>query len=331
MIACLKSYNKPVAIGLVLLLLGNRVKAFDETESRRYSVDAQLYSFIPELGIDSYFEHGKGGGPGHQIVNFSVSAERQFSIDIESQIRSGKFTANVKVKPRKSDILTSAIEQECDLSTLEPQLLDISRGEDGRVYRLLLMPKIIEHNRPPRLQSKKLDLKDWYFPNSPVLLNGFDFVGRVDGNGRFVSIDIVGTVKVDISLLPFKGATPNGTLQDGVVYLRRGDKNVFRDDDTMIWIEKVCVGIEDDRLAEGPYQVYVRWSEPSMSLAQYQKLLKDDIENLKKDVDNDLSEQRKIDRLIEKIERQLNSGHVLMTKSYTGPIPKEDRITNAVP
>ena len=158
---------------------------------------------------------------------------------------------------------------------LNPRSLEIARDENGRVYRLSLVPRMIEKPKPRQFQASDLQLEYWSFPSSPVIVNDQDYVGRLAmSNGPIAWCDIPGLAKVEFSLLHLKDALALGTLEKGVI-------NIKHEDGTTLRISDVKNGVNGDELGGGPYRVWVRWSKPTQSVAEYRASLKQHVASLK--------------------------------------------------
>ena len=297
-------------------LLGQGVS---EVLARHYYIDIQLFSVIPDEGIDSYRGYGRGGvgGPNATLGHYA-NDERQFALTVETSMRSQEFVATVRVEPKKTDKQTKTMEREFVLSDLEPQTIEIARNDDGRVYRLHLFPRIKELPKPRTFDVDELRLDYWSFPGCPVILNDQDYVGRMAmSSGQLAHIDLSGLAKIEFSLLPFRNAKPWGSLKDGVV-------NITHESGTSLQISDVTNGVHGDVLTGGPYQVFVRWSEPSMSEAEYRKELEETIAHVKKQIaSGDLPAGK---NWLERLQRAQNSDRVMMMSNGLGPIPSGDRI-----
>lgn len=303
-----------IAAFVVFSVTPDRSSAHDQDYSRRYSFEIELYSYNPELGIASYQRIGSGSGIGNASVSMGGVGKRLFSVVVESAFRSGQYVATVRVEPKEDDSVTVATQREFILSNLEPQTLEIARNDDGRVYRLQIIPKIVAPQKPTRISVADLKLDQWSFLDSIVLLNDQDYVGRIVARGGpMASIDLAGVAKVDFSLIPFRDAAPDGVLKDGVVTLRRSDG-------TSIQIANVAIGVPGSQLSVGPYEVFVLWSEPSLTLAQYRERLEKSIAQLREKIAIDDSPHR--EQYLERLEKALQSDRVMMFDSSVGSIPE---------
>lgn len=58
-----------------------------------------------------------------------------------------------------------------------------TKGDDGRIYFLIIEPEIVETKLPTQFKIEHLAIYDWDFPSSPVILDGEIYVGRVGMSG----------------------------------------------------------------------------------------------------------------------------------------------------
>lgn len=274
---------------------------------------------VPAGGLDSYRGYGGGGAGG---VNATLGRlaidERQFSLEVKTSLRSGEFIATVRVEPKKSDKVTKAMNREFVLSDLQPQSIEIARNDDGRVYRLQLCPRVNELPEPRPLDVNALRLDHWSFENSSVILNDQDYLGRLGmSSGQLASLDLPGLAKIEFSLVPFRDAMPIGSLKDGVI-------SIIHANGTSLQISNVTNGIHREQLTGGPYQVFVRWSEPSMTDTEYRERLSETVAQVRKQIESGGLPAG--EDWLKRLERAQNSDRVMMMSSSLGPIPSQDRV-----
>jgi hypothetical protein len=250
----------------------------DDAFTRQFWADARVYSLRPGEELATY--HGRPGGgvgPNGTLGLGFNDRQRQFKVTIVAKAKSQRFLTKVTVTPDEEDTRTQAQEIEYDLSDLNPRTLEIAREDDGLVYRLSLIPRIIENPKPKQFKASDLRLEYWSFPSSPVILNDQDYIGRLAmSSGPIASCDIPGLAKVEFSLLHLKDATPSGALEDGVINIAH--------DGTTLRISDVKNGRNAEVLSGGPYRVWVRWTKPSLSVEEYFESLKEHIASLKERV-----------------------------------------------
>ena len=294
-------------------------EAMSDVASRQYYTDTRLFSVIPEKGIETYRSYGGGGAGGPNVVlGLSVNDGRRFDVEVETTLRSGQFIATLRIQPKKSDEQTKESNREFNLTGLQPQIVEIARDDDGRVYQLQLLPMIREFKAPAKFDTNALRLDFWNFQSSPVIVNDQDYVGRLGmSSGQFATIELSGTAKVEFSLVPFRGARSMGSLKDGTI-------NISHDDGTSIQISGVTNGVHRQTLAGGPYQVFVRWSEASISDEEHKKHLAETIASVRKKIeDGDLPAGA---NWLERLERAQDSDRIMIMSNSLGPIPRADRI-----
>jgi hypothetical protein len=286
--------------------------------ARQYMADIHMLSMKPQEGLDSYRGYGGGAAAHGATLALAANDERKFSLVVETMIRSKEFIARVVVEPDKADAKTKPMDQEFVLSDLTPQSIEVARGDDGRVYRVQLYPRIEEFPKPRRLDVDAIRLHEFSFASCPMILNDQTYIGRIAmSSGELASVDVSGLALIEFSLIPFRGAVPAGTLEDGVL-------DISHESGTSLQIVDVRNGIHRQLLEGGPYQVFVRWSKPSMTDAEYHLHLAETIANVKKQIEaGDLPDGKK---LLKRLENAQSSKDVMMFSSRLGPIAPQDRI-----
>jgi hypothetical protein len=295
---------------------GQEPKLEDAT-SRQFWADAKVLSLKPGEESATYHSLGGGGvGPDGTLKLGIGDKRRYFDVRIAAKVKSQRFSAKVSVKPSKEDTQTKAQEIDYDLSDLTPRLLEIARDDDGRVYRLSLIPSIREKPLPVQFKVADLQLEYWSFPSSPILLNDHDYIGTFSmGRAPLAWCDIPGVAKVEFSLLPLKNALPLGTLEKGVI-------SIAHESGTTLRISDVRNGTNQDVLSGGPYRVWVRWKKPSQSMEEYRESLKQQIAALKERIKSgDLSLPA---GTLERLEKMSESGRIGLIGNGIGPVEEED-------
>jgi len=231
-------------------------------------VDVAIFSLHPDKGISTYRSLGAGSASPRGECGFG--GER-FSVSIKGRLKSQRFLATVEIKPSAGETRIQHKETEYDLSDLRARTLDIARDDDGRVYRVNLVPRMQEIAEPSQFRVKDLRLENWSFPGSPVVLNDQDYIGELSmSSGALAWCDIPGVAKVEFSLLQLKDSQPWGRLRDGVI-------EITHKNGTSLKITNVKNGVHQQSLAGGPYQVWIRWKEPTQSVEEYRKSIKEQI------------------------------------------------------
>ena len=101
---------------------------------------------------------------------------------------------------------------------------------------------------------------------------------------------------------------------------------ISHDDGTSIQISGVTNGVHQQRLVGGPYQVFVRWSEPSTTIEEHKKQLAETIALVKQGIESgDIPAGA---NWMKRLERAQNSDRIAIMANRLGPIPKADRIRN---
>lgn len=265
-----------------LTVFGQNPKS-EDTSNRQYWVDVALFSLKPGEELATYSGGATGGTTPNGTYGTGIANQsRQFDLSVTGMLKAQRFVAVVEVTPDKKDAHTQAQEIEYDLTDMKPRSVEIARDDDGRVYRLNLTPRIKIYPKPKQFSVRDLQLEGWSFlPTSPVILNDQDHIGELSmGAGLpLASCDIPGVAKIEFSLLHLKDSLPLGTLNDGVI-------NIAHKSGTTIRILNVKNGVNEEVLAGGPYQVWVRWNKPTQSIEEYRKTMKDVIAGLKERVKN---------------------------------------------
>jgi hypothetical protein len=306
----------------LLLLIGSpplgRANESDGITSRYYRVDAQLFSMVPDQGIDTYRFYGSGDAAVNcQLGHVVAGNGRRFDVDIQPALKSRRFMVTVVVKPAAKDQGTEARRIEYDLTDIHPQTLDIARDADGRVYRLNLTPRVIELPKPKQFQVHDLRLERWSFASSLIVLNKQDYLGLFSaGPGELAWCDVPGLAKIEFSLLRLKDSRAWGNLQDGTI-------NITHPDGTTLRISNVMNGVQQQLLEGGPYQVWVRWMKPTHSVEECRDKLRDEIAALKQqEADGDLSFRPEV---LQRLEKESESDRPTFISVGFGPVYPADR------
>jgi hypothetical protein len=285
-----------------------------------YSIDVALLSFLPGEGLEACRSYGGGAASGNATVGHWVKdGNRNFGVTVECIMTSHRFWATVRIEPSESDESTEARVHELDLSGFEPQAIDMAKDGDGRVYRLNLMPSVQIAAAPKRFRSQDLRLEDWSFPNCPIILNDERYLGRIScSHGELAWLDIPGTALVEFSLIRFADAQPWGVLHDGVV-------DISNPDGTSLNIGEVANGIPREVLKGGPYQVWVRWKKPTHSLKEHQELVKQQVANIRNQINaGDL----KSPATVELLEKMAGSEGIWLMSNGVRALRPEEKVSD---
>lgn len=285
---------------------------------RSYFLRAELVSIQPEVGISSYRIHGDAGVGGHATLDLDVSdSDRQFKIMVTPRVQKGRYLAKLVVQPGATDSLTRPVDKEFDLSELQTETVELVRNEDGRVYRLNLLPQIEEYPKPKDFRAADLHLDHWSLPSCPIILNDQDYVGSLSGGSNSLAwIDISNVGLVEFSLLHLKDARPWGTLDDGRLRIRH-------ENGTTIAINGVMNGWPDRQLLTGgPYTVWVRWKESTTVPEEYVKMLRRSIAENRARAES--GEPVIVEEVWERVAKRVEEGHPQMMSNGMGPVRRDD-------
>jgi len=295
-----------------------------ETQKSRnvldYSLHVVLLSFRPGAGLEACRSYGRGTAGGNATVGHWVNdGNRSFGVTVECKMKSHRFWATVRIEPGESDTLTEAKVHELDLSEFRPQMIDMARDDDGRVYRLNLIPSVeVVAEAPKRFLARDQQLEHWSFPNCPIVFNDERYLGRIScSHGELAWLDIPGTALVEFSLLPFVGSEPWGVLLDGTIAISHPDG-------ASVEINGVTNGVHQENLKGGPYQVWVRWKPPTHSLKEHQELVKTQVETLRKQIEaGDISLPA---ATVERLERTADSDGICLMSNGVRELQADERV-----
>jgi hypothetical protein len=305
------------ATGLLGSAACGQERKSEGTMFQQYWADVKVYSLRPGEESATYRSFGGGGVGANGTTTLGIGDQRRhFDVRIAGKSKAQRFLATVSVKPAKEDTQTKAQEINYDLSDLAPRALEIARDDDGRVYRLSVIPSILEKPKPMQFKAADLNLEYWSFPSSPIILNDHEYIGLFSmGRAPLAWCDIPGVAKVEFSLLPLKDALPLGTLEKGVI-------NIVHESGTTLRISDVKNGKNQDVLSGGPYRVWVRWKKPSQSIEEYRESLKRQIVSLKERIKSgDLSLPP---GTLERLEKMSESGRIGLIGNGIGPVEPDD-------
>lgn len=246
---------------LLFISVGSICDASILTENkvyRQYEVAIHLFSMDPENPLDSYRKHGSGRSEGGKMGTTCGDKKSHYEVWTSCKFNKGSFVVTVDVKPSKKnknpDLYKETYELDC--TNLQPKSLELAKGENGRVFRLNLVPSIeIIDNRPKRLDDSALafDITRWAMAGSMVIFNDSVYAGQLGCvGGPMAWVSYPGYAKVEFSLVPFRGAKPIGILKDGRIQIRNEDGQILD-------IYNVKNGTHRVELPGGPYEVWVRW------------------------------------------------------------------------
>ncbi len=307
-------------MGLVLIATCSALptaRAADEDDrlERRFWADATTYSVVADQELSTYRSLGGGGvGPGGTLTEGVADRRRHFKATIVAKLKSNRFLVNVTVQPDEGDpTLPQSIDY--DLTDLQPRLLEITRDEE-RIYRLALVPKVIERPKPVQFNASDLHWEYWSFPSSPVIVNDQDYIGRLAmSSGPIAFCDIPGLARIEFSLLHLKDAEPIGSIEDGVI-------NITHPGGTTLRISDVKNGSAREELPGGPYRVWVRWSKPSQTIEQYRESMKRQVASLRERVKN--GEATLSEASLKRLEQMSEAGRIGLSENGIRPVEPDD-------
>jgi hypothetical protein len=263
---------------LVGLAMGFAARAEEAAAIRTGWVDVQFYSIDPSQGIESY-RRGSSGGAGLGGT-FGASLEltdASLTINVSVHQRSGRFLVDLQTEKLVGEEVSHPPEfnREIDVTDLAPFACELGKGRDGRIQRLTIVPVLKSQSLPKRFRISELDLTNLNLSRLPVILNEQEFIGTagVDG-GEVISLSIAGLAEIELSLLPFADAVPEGELRGGTLSIRHEQDE--------LQISGVTNGERRETLDGGPYQVFVRWQPPQLSLPQYVSSLPAQVDEIRK-------------------------------------------------
>jgi hypothetical protein len=296
----------------------SRVTADDEPARRSYFLRTELVSIQPEVGISSYRIHEDAGVGGFGTLDLDVSdGDREFTILLTPRMEKGRYLATLVVQPGMTDSLTPPVDRELDLSELQAQTVELVRNEDGRVYRLNLLPQVEEYPQPVEFRVARLHMEHWAFPSCPIIVNDHHYAGSLSLSGNSLGwIDISNVGLIEFSLLHLKDAQPWGTLDNG--HLR-----IQHENGTTISMSGVENGWPERRtLPGGPYTVWVRWKESTTDPQEYVRMLRQTIADARTRAENGepMMDMEIWQRVIERVE----AGHPQMVSNGMGPVARDD-------
>ncbi len=121
--------------------------AKDDTTFKHYYADVSAFSINPKQGISTFRSYGSGGAGPNGTVGLGISRGTQhFDISLACREKAGRFLAKLTVESVTKDkvVAMDDLNRELDLTDLQPQVIEIARDDDGRVYRVNIFPRVDE-------------------------------------------------------------------------------------------------------------------------------------------------------------------------------------------
>lgn len=263
-----RSRTIPLACLLTLASAATRTAVADDGKAvdriDKPWIEAVAVSVGPDGDPQSYAEHGRVGGMVGARLGLCVGEDRQVDVLLEPRLRDRRLVVELTTTAEGDEPRVETI----DLSDFRPRAIDVAEDDDGTAYHLSLVPSI--HTTEFESKSFRVATDALYqlgTGGAPVLLDDATYIGRVMASGAdVVSLDVCGTASVEFSLYRLKGAEPLGVLRDGRLTLRKPGGPTLD-------LAGVTNGSDNRTVAGGPYTVWVRWREPSQSIAEYRASL----------------------------------------------------------
>jgi hypothetical protein len=272
------------------------------SDFRSIYVDCTAYSLRPGAGLGTYQKRGSGGtGPrGSWGTTIQQSDGKSYSLTVTVRQHEKEFLADFSVKdvtrgqPEKD---LPNLSQSLNLTDMQPHMIEIAKDPDGHVYRLNLIPRLVEPILPKKFSTSDFGLDGWTFNQSAVILNDQEYVGSIGMSteeGYVCSLGIAGLADVEFSLTEMTDSKPEGTLQHGTISIMH--------ESTVLQIRGVLNG-KPPQMLSGPYLVFVRWKQPEYSLDEARTMMKEQLSILKGQIEKgDTSIPKEV---VNQIERKL--------------------------
>ena len=275
-----------------------------------YYADLKLYSIIPSGGPETFRAYNGGGvsGIGGSTESGIRTDSQNLRVGIEGQSKDRRFIVKLTVKTLSKDSPKPGDEQsrEIDLTDLKPEVIELAKDADGRIYRATIIPHVKEYPATKVFRAEEMHFDQWHLSGSILILNDQDYLGTLGASGgNLASVDVPGLAKVDFSLIPLKGSQPLGILHDGTITIRH--------EQTTLVIRDVRNGDLAETLKGGPYTVFIRWKPPSLTVEQYRDQVKLMVEQFKTRInDGDQSIPTAASAAFAELQRMAKSDRVFM-------------------
>lgn len=312
-----------VLVSICTILAVGSQYALAETSAKpsvkRFWAEVNVFSIMPGKGIESIegVFSGGGFGPGATWGTSIQQGERQIELRLHGQVKEGRFTVKLAVSEEvgeKKKVLPE-LTKNLDLTDMATKTIELAKDPGGRVYHLRLDPKVIESPVASQFDAKELRLEQFSFNNSTVILDDQEYLGtRSMFSGELVHVDISGVAKIEFSLLPFKGASEQGQLNDGTINIHHEGRSLH--------IQKVRNGAPASELQGGPYALYVRWSPPTYSAEESRQIQKRQLDDLRTQLNN--GEGNVTEEKLKLLEQSAEKRRVFMSYGLS-PISAKDK------
>ena len=255
----------------------------DSTPARySFFADVSGYSLNPDDSSSTFEDQGSGGaGPGGTFGMTIGQGAQRFSVSLTGRQNGHKFLADLSVRnvTGGADEDLKELSQTLNLTDLQPQVIDIAKDPDGRIYRVKILPRLTEHVLPKKFRLEDLGLDAWKFFNSAVILNDQDYIGTIGmttDSSSVASLEIAGLANIEFSMTEMTDSKPEGVLRFGTISISH--------DGTLVQIRGVSSGKSLEQVP-GPYLVYVRWKASSQTLDDAREMLRAQIVTLNAQVE----------------------------------------------
>lgn len=274
-----------------------------------------LESWQEDDPVQTYLKHGSGTCAGGATTGMGVGGKTNFHVSVTARSKDKVLKAEAKVDVGEGATSAKPMKMTVLLKQMQTAELTVAEDGDGRTYRLKIRPEIVEVKPARRFDVASLQLEAFDFTRSPVILNDEHYVGQIGMSGGTLSgIEIAGVASIELSLFPLKDAEPLGTLQDGTLFIKNGKQTVL--------IAGVRNGTQPQTLPGGPYKVWVRWKEPSLSLSETQKQIAGQIKLLKQRQAD--GETNITDDAIARLQAFADSGRPMLFGSFARSVRKDE-------
>lgn len=226
-------------------------------------------SWDPENVRATYRQHSSGSCGYGGTVGIGVGGIYGFNAEIQCLPTNHRIAAAVSIEPSNKNATTKASKFEVDVSDMRSDFIEVAKGDDGRIYFLIVEPEMVKLQLPKAFTVGELSPFDWDFPLCPVVLNDNIYVGQVGmAGGSLIGITIAGVADLEFSLREIKNSEPVGTLQSGRLTISYGGEQIV--------ISGVRNGA-DKRTLEGPYKVWVRATDSDVTGDEYKRQMAEQI------------------------------------------------------
>ena len=298
-----------------LMFCGEKEAEATEPVYRYPMLHVTLESWQADDPVQTYSKHGSGTCSVGSTTGVGVGGKGNFNVNVTARSKDKVLKAEVNVDVGEGETSAKPMKMTVLLKQMQTAELTLAEDGDGRTYRLKIRPEIMEVKPARKFDVVSLQLEAFDFTQSPVILNDEHYVGQIGMSGGTLSgIEIAGVANIEFSLFPLKDAKPLGTLQDGSLFIKNGEQTVL--------IAGVRNGTQPKTLTGGPYQVWVRWNEPKLSLSETQKKVAEQIKLLRQRQAD--GETNITDDAIVRLQAFADSGRPMLFGSFARSVRKDE-------